>query len=235
MSIALRSAAKTDRRKARSVPGLDRRRSRSLVSRQALVAAAIRSIAGKGLSETTLASVSALSGLSRSLVAFHFESKDALIRAALTEANRLYDESWGRAVRDETIPARTRLEAAIRHDVGFGHRHPELLHVWFAIWGEARAQAIYRELALPMDRRYVAELTSLASAAGLAKITARDLACAINAFLYGTWLEAHLEPERFDPRRAVRAGLRLIATMVDVHASARSRRGRRTVTGGQRV
>ena len=81
-----------------SPAGIDRRRSRSIHSRNALVSAAIRSIAERGLSETTLASVSDLSGLSRSLVAFHFESKEALIRAALAEANRRYEASWQAAV-----------------------------------------------------------------------------------------------------------------------------------------
>jgi TetR/AcrR family transcriptional repressor of bet genes len=190
---------------------LDRRRSRSLASRQALVAAAIASIAEHGLSETTLASVSKLAGLSRGLVAFHFESKDALIRAAIAEANRQYETSWRQSVQDPVLPPEQRLAAAIRHDIGFAARRPDLLHLWFAIWGEARAQAIYREQALPMDRRYVEELAGYAAAAGFARREAGDLARLINAFLYGTWLEAHLDSEAFDARSAERAGLRLVA------------------------
>lgn len=210
MSIALKSAANAGGRMTTATPALDRRRSRSIVSRQALVAAAIRSIAERGLSETTLASVSAISGLSRSLVAFHFENKEALIRAAIAEANRFYDESWHKAVREGPGEPRDRLEAAIRRDVGFAHKHPGLLHLWFAIWGEARAKAIYRELALPMDRRYVAELSSLAATCGLARHAAQDVGRAINAYLYGTWLEAHLDPDGFDRRKAERAGVTLV-------------------------
>ncbi len=193
---------------------LDRRRSRSLVSRQALVAAAIRSISENGLAETTLASVSALSGLSRSLVAFHFESKDSLIRAALVEANRLYDASWRKTLDGAGTSPRARLTAAIRHDIGFAEHHAELLHVWFAIWGEAQAHTIYRELALPMDRRYLAELTAFARASGLAARAAQDAGRTINSFLYGSWLEAHLDPESFDAKRTTRAGLSLLEALV---------------------
>lgn len=194
---------------------IDRRRSRSLVSRQALVAAAIRSIADNGLTETTLARVSKISGLSRSLVAFHFASKDALIRAALVEANRLYDASWRRAL-DGAAGPRARLDTAIQHDIGFAQRCPELLHVWFAIWGETQAQTIYRELALPMDRRYLAELTQLARACGLAARAAEDVGRTINSFLYGSWLEAHLDPTRFDAKRTARAGTRLLDALMAV-------------------
>jgi TetR/AcrR family transcriptional repressor of bet genes len=192
---------------------IDRRRSRSIHSRNALVAAAIRSIAERGLSETTLATVSEMSGLSRSLVAFHFESKDALIRAALAAANRVYELSWRKAVQAERLPPRRQLEAAIRHDIGFASRHPELLHLWFAIWGEARAQAIYREQALPMDRRYVEELCTFAVNAGLGKTEAEDMARIVNAFIYGSWLEAHLDPDGYSPRKAERAGLRVSALL----------------------
>jgi AcrR family transcriptional regulator len=194
---------------------LDRRRSRSLLSRRALVAAAIRSIAEHGLSETTLTSVSEISGLSRGLVAFHFASKEALIRAALAEANRQYEESWREAVRAKGLSPRLRLETAITHDIGFARQHPDLLHLWFAIWGEARAQAIYREKALPMDRRYVEEMASLAAAAGLARADAHDAARVINAFLYGTWLEVHLDPGGFSAKSALRAGVRLVALYTD--------------------
>ncbi len=193
---------------------LDRRRSRSLVSRQALVAAAIRSIAANGLAETTLARVSALSGLSRSLVAFHFESKDALIRAALVEANRRYDASWRETLDGAGASPRARLDAAIRHDIGFAERHAELLHVWFAIWGETQAHTIYRELALPMDRRYLAELTELARAAGLPARAAQDAGRIINSFLYGSWLEAHLDPGSFHVKRTARAGIALLDALV---------------------
>lgn len=199
----------------RSSTVLDRRRSRSLLSRRALVVAAIRSIAERGLSETTLTSVSEISGLSRGLVAFHFASKEALIRAALAEANRQYEESWREAVRAKGLSPRLRLETAITHDIGFARRHPDLLHLWFAIWGEARAQAIYREQALPMDRRYVEELASFAAAAGLARTEAHDAARVINAFLYGTWLEVHLDPGGFSAKSALRAGVRLVAQYTD--------------------
>lgn len=193
---------------------IDRRRSRSIQSRNALVSAAIRSIAERGLGETTLATVSEISGLSRSLVAFHFESKEALIGAALAEANRRYEASWQAAVRAPGLAPREQLAAAVRHDIGFAGRNPALLHMWFAIWGEARGQAIYREQALPTDRRYVGELTAMAAATGATPVAARDTARLVNAYLYGIWLDAHLDPDAFEPRKAERAGLRLVALLI---------------------
>lgn len=173
-------------------PETDQRRRRSDASRASLLQATIRSIAERGLEATTLSSVSELSGLSRGLVAFHFASKERLIAAAIAHANGLYDASWDRHIRSSGVRGPEQIARVMAHDVAFGLARTDLVSFWYAVWGEARAKAIYREQALPMDGRYVAEIAAMLRRSGVPDAEPR--ARLTNAVILGLWLEMHLDP-----------------------------------------
>ena len=180
----------------------DKRRARSVRSREALVEATLHAIATAGLDATTLSRVSEISGLSRGLVAFHFSSKEQLIAAALGHVEDIYRRSWDSHVRQPDLQPHERLAAAIAHDIDFAADRPDLLALLYAIWGEARGNAIYRENALPWHSRYIAEMAAdfedLLPAGRNRRSEAQRRARIVNATLFGFWLEAHLDPEGYD-------------------------------------
>ncbi len=183
-------------------PKVDRRRARSKATKRALILATVRSLADRGLSSTTLTTVSALSGLSRGLVGFHFSSKAQMLADTLQFIEEEYDRSWRAAVKDPDLPPFERLAAWLDHDLTFVADNPHYLSAWFAFWGEARGNAIYREVILPRDRAYVAfaldQIKTLAETRGGLAVAPETLAQVLSATIVGLWLEVHLDPQAFD-------------------------------------
>jgi TetR/AcrR family transcriptional repressor of bet genes len=188
----------------------DMRRARGEATRRVLIEAAIDSVGRHGLSGTTLSTVAALAQMSRASVGFHFAGKDQLLAAALEHCLELYDASL-RAAQDAAPPGdAARLAAIVRHDVGFPVRYPAVLALWFAVWGEAQALALYRAVTLPHDRRYRDAILALAvSIAGGRNVAAR-IASLLSAAIFGMWLEHHLDPDAYDVERNLAAALSLV-------------------------
>ena len=111
--------------------------------RRELIEATITSISKHGLSQTTVARVAEIAGLSAGIVNFYFRTKDALLLATLEhidlEFERRQQEVLERAGDD---PVR-QLEAMI--DVYFDPEvsDPGRVAVWAAFWGEARSRDAY--------------------------------------------------------------------------------------------
>ena len=184
----------------------DKRREKSSATRQALIEATIRSIATWGLSKTTLTSVSDLSGMSRGLVGFHFKSKGQMLIETLQFLENAYERNWNETVVDVDLDPAKKLLACNDFDLDFALRHPTYLSVWFAFWGEARGNELYREVSLPRDRAYVAytrgQVEKLIAEGGYQGISAGVVAAAMNALTYGLWLDIHMDPEAFDEEQA---------------------------------
>ncbi len=114
--------------------------------RRELIEATITSISKHGLSQTTVAKVAEIAGLSAGIVNFYFRTKDALLLATLEhmdlEFERRKEEVLERAGDD---PAR-QLEAMI--DLYFDPElsEPGRVAVWLAFWGEAGARDAYQRV-----------------------------------------------------------------------------------------
>ncbi len=197
---------------------LDLRRAKGLATRQTLIESAILAMAARGLEGTTFATIAEESGLSRGLATFHFKTKQQLIVAALDHAGDLYEASWDRHVRQPQHSPETRLATAIAHDVAFSRRHPAILSLWYTTWGEARSQQAYRTTTREADRIYVAELAAAFGALdgdpGGTSRRARAKARALNALVFGLWLDSHIDPENFDDAEALDAAAAVLKGLV---------------------
>jgi TetR/AcrR family transcriptional repressor of bet genes len=187
----------------------DMRRARGEATRRVLIEAAIDSVGRHGLSGTTLSTVAALAQMSRASVGFHFAGKEQLLAAALEHCLGLYDASL-RAAQEAAAPDdAARLAAIVRHDVAFPVQHPAVLALWFAVWGEAQALALYRAGTLPHDRRYRDAIMALAASIAGDTAVAVRFAALLSAAIFGMWLEHHLDPDAYDVERNLAATLSL--------------------------
>ncbi len=173
-----------------------------------IIDAAVESVAAHGISGTTLATVAKGAGVSQGVLVFHFKTKDQLIAAALNQAGDLYEASWDKAIRRALYTPEDRVAAVVAHDIGFVTRHPEILSLWYTTWGEARSQALYRTNTREADLVYVGELTAAFAAMPEQKgkpELARAKARAVNALVFGLWLDSHIDPDHFDSVEALAA------------------------------
>ncbi|MBS0237140.1 MAG: TetR family transcriptional regulator C-terminal domain-containing protein [Proteobacteria bacterium] len=188
----------------------DLRRVRGDVSRRMLVQATINSVAQYGLANTTITTVAGLAGVSRALVGFHFKSKDQLLTEALEDSLATYEVSLKEALDAAGPNPKKQLEAILLHDVNFSKKHPELLSLWCAVWGESKGVAHYRQSVLPSDRAFRDDIASCIEKIVGDRKEARKRALIINAFLFGIWLDYHLDPDEFDLASAREAALTLL-------------------------
>jgi TetR/AcrR family transcriptional regulator len=96
---------------------------------QRIVDAAVSAFAEQGFGASSTRDIAARAGVTQGLVTYHFESKDALWRAA---ADQIFGQLGGslpvRPRRATRAERRTGARAAIRAFVHFAARHPELFH-----------------------------------------------------------------------------------------------------------
>lgn len=197
---------------------VDQRRARGEATRRILIESAILVMAKRGLEGTTFATIAEESGLSRGLVTFHFKTKEQLIAAALDLAGQVYEASWDRTIRTPELAPAVRLATVIAHDVAFVRRHPAILSLWYTTWGEARSQEIYRTNTREADRVYVGELAQAFGAlAGDPKgksRASRAKARALNALVFGLWLDSHIDPDSFNEGEALDAAATVLKGLV---------------------
>lgn len=176
----------------------DRRRKRGAESRQAIIEAAIDSIATRGMCATTLDAVAERAQVSRALVVFHFKSKNRMLVDVLKYLEAEYSAGWDAILAgQDATPSKTILRL-LEYDVRFGSERPDYLSVWNAFWGEANGNTLYREVILPRDERYGKDLRGLLGAlieeGGYDGVDADAMQAGIIAMMFGLWLNAHVNP-----------------------------------------
>ena len=94
-----------------------KRRTASKEERQEqLIQATIRSVASRGLSDTTMATVASEAGLSQGIINLHFQSKDRLLVETLKYIADEYRQTWKKALNGAGKSAAERLEALVMVD-----------------------------------------------------------------------------------------------------------------------
>ncbi len=175
----------------------DMRIKRGDETRRSLIQATISSVAQFGLSATTLNVVAEIAGVSRALIGFHFSSKEQLLDAALENAHETYEQSLKAYLAKLDNDPLTQIKGDITHDLNFAAKHSELLSLWFANWGEVRATKKYRMSLIEIDHKYRDEtainFNKLLNNENEAKARAKML----DSFIYGVWLDCHIDPEGY--------------------------------------
>lgn len=160
-----------------------------------LIAAALESIAKRGLLETTITHISKGAGMSRGIINFYFTSKEMMMREALKTLIDEYETEWSAALAKAGDDGRTRIEALLSAHFDKKLCSARRLNVMSAFWGHAATQAAYRAQLEAADIKIEEALTSaLAQMLSCPLDEARDAATQLHAMIRGLWLNYMLNP-----------------------------------------
>ncbi|HXQ32238.1 MAG TPA: TetR family transcriptional regulator C-terminal domain-containing protein [Steroidobacteraceae bacterium] len=158
-----------------------------------LINAALECISTLGLSDTTVQAVAAEAGMAVGSISQYFDNKSRLLTAVLRQLSEEFEHAWRQALADcDPDPAR-RLGAFVRCYFQPALCQRRKIAVWFAFWGEVKAQPHYQEVCARYDRLHDETLESLCAAlieaGGYRERRAREAAKLIASMCQGLWLE----------------------------------------------
>jgi TetR/AcrR family transcriptional repressor of bet genes len=164
-----------------------------------LIKATIRSIAKRGLSDTTMATVTREAKLSLGIVNLHFRSKERLLIETLRYVSDEYTRTWEKALEDAEPSSQVRLRAIVDVDFSRPVCEPNKIAVWFAFWGESKSRPTYRKICAERDRRYDDMLVGLCKdivdEGPYPRVDPQVVATGLSAMSEGLWLDMLLSPE----------------------------------------
>ncbi len=189
--------------------------------REQLILATIRSVADRGLADTTIATVAQEAGLSQGIVNLHFRSKLGL----LTETLRYLADEYRVACREAAEAAKSSpvagLLAMVEVDFGRAICSRDKLAVWFAFWGERRFRPTYRRICAERDRSYddMVRLicVRLCEEGGYPDVEPALVADGLSALTDGLWLDLLVRPDSMSRERAKRITLSYLADVFPRH------------------
>jgi TetR/AcrR family transcriptional repressor of bet genes len=189
--------------------------------REQLILATIRSVADRGLADTTIATVAQEAGLSQGIVNLHFRSKDGL----LTETLRYLADEYRNAVQDAaeigSVSPVEGLLAMVELDFRRTICSREKLAVWFAFWGERRFRPTYRRICAERDRSYDDMVrvicARICEEGGYKDVEPALVADGLSALTDGLWLDLLVRPESMSRERAKRVTLSYLADVFPRH------------------
>jgi TetR/AcrR family transcriptional repressor of bet genes len=186
--------------------------------REQLIKATIKCIAGKGLSNTTMADVTSTAKLSQGIVNLHFQSKDKLLLETLRYVAQEYKQGWDGIVTDSERSPAEKINALIEHDFSSTIAHPNKLSVWFAFWGESGSRPKYRKICNEADLQTSASLQILLLELGCPSDKQAELiATGYTALADGLWLDLLVTPEAVSRALAKDVCLNYVASFFPEH------------------
>ena len=200
--------------------GLSRREEVKERRRLELIDATIRSIAKRGISDTTLADVADIAGLSRGIVNFYFKSKDVLFADTLRFLAEEYRQAWQRALAKAGDDPAQRLRALLM--VNFDPRifSRKKIAVWYAFWGEAKSRPAYLAVCEEKDREYREALDACVAAivtSGRYQLDPLAVSRTLDAITDGFWLDRLTDPQCPPAEAFIAATDLLLATFFPNH------------------
>jgi TetR/AcrR family transcriptional repressor of bet genes len=191
--------------------------------REQLILATIRSVANRGLIDTTIATVAQEAGLSQGIVNLHFRSKDGLLTETLRYLADEYRTACHEAAAAGAVSPVAGLAAMVELDFRRSICSRDKLAVWFAFWGERRFRPTYRRICAERDRSYddMVRLicARLCEEGGYADIDPAVVADGLSALTDGLWLDLLVRPESMSRERARRITLSYLADVFPRHFS----------------
>jgi TetR/AcrR family transcriptional repressor of bet genes len=189
--------------------------------RAQLIEATIRCVAGRGLAETTIATVAKEAGLSQGIINLHFQSKERL----LTETLRFLADEYRTACIKATANALADPAAALQALVDLCFQRSicnrDKLAVWFAFWGERRFRPTYRRICAARDNAHdelVRTLcTNLCKLGNYSEVEPVLVANGLSALTDGLWLDLLVRPESMKREQAWRITMSYLADAFPRH------------------
>lgn len=221
-SSGVDSLSNKAQRRARTGRAAPRRRTAPPAERRRqLIDATIRSVANRGLADTTIATVAREAGLSQGIINLHFKTKERL----LTETLRYLADEYRNACREATERSDGSPEAGLRAMVELDFQRAicerNKLAVWFAFWGERRFRPTYRRICAERDRSYddlVRELCArLCEQGGYPEVDSALVADGLSALTDGLWLDLLVRPDSMTRELARRISLTYLADAFPRH------------------
>ena len=189
-----------------------------------LIQATIRSVASRGLSDTTMATVSSEAGLSQGIINLHFQSKDRLLVETLRYIADEYRQSWKKALDGAGGSAVEQLAALVMVDFRLPVCDRNKLAVWFAFWGESKSRPTDPQICAERDRAYRKELDHVCQAliegGGYRKLDADTVAAGLSAMTSRLWLDMLTNPRSKSRADARQICMQFLATAFDQHFTA---------------
>ena len=186
-----------------------------------LILATIRSVASRGLADTTMATVSAEAGLSQGIINLHFRSKERLLVETLRYIADEYRRSWKKAVAGAGDSPARQLAALVMVDFRLPVCDRNKLAVWFAFWGESKSRPTYRQICAERDRAYRKELVqvcqSVIEEGGYAALDAETVAAGLSAMTSGLWLDMLTNPRSMSRQDGRQICMHFLATTFGRH------------------
>jgi TetR/AcrR family transcriptional repressor of bet genes len=186
-----------------------------------LIQATIRSVATRGLSDTTMATVASEAGLSQGIINLHFQSKERLLIETLRYIADEYRASWKKALDGAAESPAAQLEALVMVDFRLPVCDRNKLAVWFAFWGESKSRPTYRQICAERDRAYRTEMVqvcqALIDAGEYRAIDADSVASGLSAMTSGLWLDMLTNPRSMSRQDGRDICRQFLATTFDRH------------------
>tara|TARA_B100000686_G_C16804430_1_gene988871 strand:- start:1653 stop:2354 length:702 start_codon:yes stop_codon:yes gene_type:complete len=170
--------------------------------REQLIEATIQCLSKKGLSSTTLADVAKEAGLSQGIVNLHFNSKDNLLADTLRFLTDEYDERFMKTFYGAPADPADQLLALMEMDLKPPICDRSKIAVWFAFFGETKAQPTYRKICASRDQKYAEILKSLVEKivtdGKYIGINPGVISTTLSSLTDGMWLSCLISPKSFN-------------------------------------
>ena len=207
---------------AETLNGANRGRTASReVRRRQLIEATIDSIAERGFSETTLATVTKGAKLSHGTVNFHFNNKETLFVETLGFLAREHYDHWHGAMEAAGPDPSKQLASIIEVDFERIISSPKKLAVWFAFWGQAKYRPAYLDIHDRYDKQRAKEIKRLCGLivedGGYDNIDLASAARSIEALVDGLWLGLLLYPKKIRREAALGDCFAFLARLFPKH------------------
>lgn len=161
-----------------------------------LIAAALESIAKRGLLETTITHISKGAGMSRGIINFYFTSKEMMMRETLKTLIDEYEVEWTAALATAGDDSRAKVNALIAVHFDKKLCSARRLNSMSAFWGHAATQTAYRNQLEAADAKIENAFTAaLGHMLGSSLEEAKSAAVQLHAMIRGLWLSFMLNPK----------------------------------------
>lgn len=129
--------------------------------RAQLIEATLETLAARGYARVTLLEVARTAGLSHGLVNFHFDSKELLLEATLTQLAEEYRANWQRHLAEAGPDPGAQLAAMVAAEYDPVVNSPLRIAAWCAFLGEAQVRPLYQARCQANDDAYIAQLEAI--------------------------------------------------------------------------